>query len=38
MVTTPPGAQMPQSTKVQFVLTDAKTGEKAVQGDFFKAP
>jgi cytochrome c oxidase accessory protein FixG len=38
LVTTPPGAQVSQSTNVQFVLTDAKTAESVKQKDFFKSP
>ncbi len=37
-ITTPPTAQLPQSTRIDFVLTDAKTGEKAKRADFFKSP
>ena len=37
-VTTPADAQLPQSTPIQMVLTDAKTGEKVKKGDYFKAP
>ena len=38
LVTAPPGAQLSQSTNVQFVLTDAKTAESVKQKDFFKSP
>jgi polyferredoxin len=38
LVTMPPGAQLSQSTNVQFVLTDAKTAESVKQKDFFKSP
>ncbi len=37
-VTTPADAQLPQSTAIQMVLTDAKTGETVKKGDYFKAP
>ncbi len=37
-VTTPPDAQLPQSTPIQMVLTDARTGEKVTTRDYFKAP
>jgi cytochrome c oxidase accessory protein FixG len=37
-VTTPADAQLPQSTPIQMVLTDAKTGETVKKGDYFKAP
>jgi cytochrome c oxidase accessory protein FixG len=38
MVTTPPDAHLPQSTPIQMVLTDGKTGEKVKTRDYFKAP
>jgi polyferredoxin len=38
MITAPPGAALPPSTSVKFVLTDARTGEKAARADFFKGP
>ena len=37
-ITAPPGEELAQSTRIQFVLTDAKTGEAAERADFFKAP
>jgi cytochrome c oxidase accessory protein FixG len=37
-VTSPPEAQLPQSTPIQIILTDAKTGEAVKKADFFKAP
>ena len=37
-VTTPPDAQLPQSTPIQMVLTDVKTGETVKKADYFKAP
>ncbi|MGO8737857.1 cytochrome c oxidase accessory protein CcoG [Rhodoblastus sp.] len=37
-VTTPPDAQLPQSTPIEMALTDAKTGEKVMTRDYFKAP
>ena len=38
MITTPPDAAPPQSTPINIVLTDPKTGEQASRADFFKAP
>jgi cytochrome c oxidase accessory protein FixG len=38
LVTVPSGANLPQSTAIQMILTDAKTGEQARRADFFKAP
>ncbi|MCI4677817.1 cytochrome c oxidase accessory protein CcoG [Rhodoblastus acidophilus] len=37
-VTAPPDAHLPQSTPIQMVLTDAKTGETVKKNDYFKAP
>jgi cytochrome c oxidase accessory protein FixG len=37
-VTAPPGAQLPESTPLQFVLTDKTTAESVTQKDFFKSP
>ncbi len=38
LVTLPDGVQLPQSTPIQIVLTDAMTGEVAKKADFFKSP
>jgi len=38
MVTVPGEVQLPQSTPIQMVLTDVKTGEKVAKADYFKAP
>ena len=38
IVTTPPGAVVPPTTPVKFVLTDLKTNEAARRADFFKGP
>jgi cytochrome c oxidase accessory protein FixG len=38
LVTIPDGIQLPQSTTIQIVLTDATTGEVAKKADFFKSP
>jgi cytochrome c oxidase accessory protein FixG len=38
LVTTLPGANLPQSTPIQIILTDARTGEQAKRADFFKSP
>jgi cytochrome c oxidase accessory protein FixG len=38
LVTVPDGVKLPQSTPIQVVLTDAKTGEVAKRADFFKSP
>ncbi len=37
-ITVPPDVQLPPSTPVQMILTDAKTGETVKNADFFKAP
>jgi cytochrome c oxidase accessory protein FixG len=37
-ITVPPDVQLPPSTPVQMILTDAKTGETVKKADYFKAP
>jgi len=38
LVTLPAGQHLPQSTPIQLVLTDRKTGEVATKADFFMGP
>jgi polyferredoxin len=37
-ITVPPDVQLPPSTPVSMILTDAKTGETVKKADYFKAP